>query len=135
MKPTVSCVYSARLEEELLSDLLSQRAWFASSGMRVFIPSSVVVGRKSITRSAKILRSRKKLLGRSWRQIEQDYFAVVGRFRYRKILRKYTCQVTDFGCEGQYRPPDRIIVRLHTAKDKQSATENNRPRTPPSQLS
>ncbi len=123
MKPTVTCVCSVRLEEELLSGLLLQRAWFASSGIRVFIPPSVAAGKKTITSSAPTLRVRKKWLERSWRGIEKDFFTIMSGFRYRKILRKYQCQVTYFGCEGQYRPPDRIIVRLHTTKDKRSATE------------
>jgi hypothetical protein len=123
MKHTVKFCYESISEDEHLLKLICQRQWFARTGMKVYIPDSLAGGKiireqLSVSINVKLLR-----LQSLWRKFESNFFATMKLLKHGTTRSQYICQATSFGCRGEYRPPDRIIVRLRDTRDDLTSVE------------
>lgn len=104
-------------EKEYLTDLLKEKKWFERRKFPVFLPQNKIDIKKEISDENKLLKQKIVQLQKAWRGIEADYFQIVRKFHYRKLLPKYICHISRFGPEGKYRRPNLLFIRLRIKRD------------------
>ena len=119
----VKFTYNARVEVRFLSEILKEREWFVTTGVKAYIPDSYSEGIRLMRDESVRWQKNKIRITRLWKDIEPDFFSVVQDFPFGEIRKLYSCQLTHFGCEGQYHSPSRIIVRVHTRDDVRNCPE------------
>lgn len=115
--------HTKKKETEYLNQLFKEKEWFESNNFLVFLPPDKNNTEKAILKEKIILNKKIPLLKKDWGKIEKDYFKIIEKFNYRKLLKKYICHISCFGPEGKYCPPNLIFVRLRTKQDENQSLE------------
>lgn len=121
--PAVIFSHTKTREREHLTDFLEEKKWFERRKFPVFLPKSKTDIEQEILRKDKLLKHKIARLQKAWGTIEKNYFQIVRRFNYKKILPKYRCHISRFGTEGWSWSPNLFFVRLRTKNDRRRAIE------------
>jgi len=135
----VQFLYSRSKEKEKLLNIYDNYQWFVDNDFLIALPKFYTETYQKNKNNKKLFaetlnvklnkiynkeyyRLKNEKVKNNWRRIEYNLFNILKEFFF-NIKDKYTCYVSLYGPEGQFKYPDIIDLRVKNNKDIKNANE------------